>query len=291
VWMMENCINNGSGLGINCYSNHWDFMARLLLSISNMLFAGDFRHFDGSMFLRLLLRIGDYISDWFDDGPEMKRARRVIFMEVWHSFHASGEHIFEWLARLPSGHPLTTIINLIVVQVLIRMSYAKIMGNLLDFHQKVVVVSYGDDNVGSIHSSIIDRFNQITIADAMKDFGFEYTDENKSETMQPFRSIQEVSFLKRGFRYENVLRKFVAPLELDTILEIPMWTKSGSRSLTIAKDNVDCCLRELAIHPENIFNHWAPKVVEASQKFLGYTPYVTDWYTLLEESCHRIEFW
>lgn len=56
---------------------------------------------------------------------------------------------------------------------------------------------------------------------------FEYTAEDKSSNPPPVRPLQELTFLKRGFRFEPKVQRYVAPLALESILEMPYWTKKG----------------------------------------------------------------
>jgi len=60
----------------------------------------------------------------------------------------------------------------------------------------------------------------------MKNIGLTYTSEVKDATNTPaIRKLSDVTFLKRGFRYESSLDRFVAPIEMRTILELPYWRR------------------------------------------------------------------
>jgi len=290
IWVMRNCVINGMAVGVNPYSNHWDMIVKYLNSISKHKVAGDYKGYDTSMFKELLMCVLEFINTWYNDSDEMQLARYVYFMEVWSSFHASGDTLYQWLSKLPSGHPLTTIINCVVNLILFRIVYIFEVGDLHDFNDNVNVLVYGDDNILSIHNDIIHKFNQHTIATGMARLGFTYTSEDKLTTVAPSRHLHEVGFLKRGFRFEPLIHRYVAPLELDTILEIPMWTKKGCASHTITCDNVDNCLRELSLHDPEVFNLWAPKVISSAREKLDYYPVVVDRLPLLRAVVERQEF-
>jgi hypothetical protein len=106
-------------------------------------------------------------------------------------------------------------------------------------------------------------FNDFTISEKMKTFGFKFTNELKGESTAGFRNIDEVEFLKRGFAYKNNLNRWVAPLRLSVILNIPMWTKKGSQGEKITVDNLSVCFRELSLHSINKFVWWSKKIKEA----------------------------
>ncbi len=62
----------------------------------------------------------------------------------------------------------------------------------------------------------------------MDKIGFIYTNENKTDEVVEHRTIDHCSFLKRGFRYDADVKRWLAPLELDVILEMPYWTKTDA---------------------------------------------------------------
>jgi hypothetical protein len=291
IWLMENCILNGCAVGINVYSDQWDMLVRILKSMGNHNVAGDFIGHDASMFYSLLMGSLPFINEFYNDGPENAMARYIYFLEVVSSFHASGDTLYQFMSKLPSGHPLTVILNCIAVLLLFRIAFLLIVGSLAKFNELVAIVVYGDDNVLSIHHTIINTFNQHTIAKVLDTVGFQYTAEDKTSTVAATRPLSDVTFLKRGFRFEEKLHKYVAPLDLDTILEIPMWTKKGAASHTIACDNVDNALHELALHDQATFDLWAGKIVRASEERLCYYPPVVDRMSLLREVRERTEFW
>ena len=68
-----------------------------------------------------------------------------------------------------------------------------------------------------------------------------------------------VDFLKRKFRYEPLVDRYVAPLDLNVVLEEPCWTKKGTDAIEIAKTNVQTSLLAcsfvllVCLHPNNNF--------------------------------------
>jgi hypothetical protein len=121
----------------------------------------------------------------------------------------------------------------------------------------------GDDNIFSVSDSYVSLFTEEAISKFLMHLGMNFTSEDKSEAKGQLRSLFDVSFLKRGFRYEPLLDRYVAPLSLDTILETPYWTKDGSQVNTIVEDNVDNSLLELALHDPETFDTWSPQIVTA----------------------------
>jgi hypothetical protein len=62
--------------------------------------------------------------------------------------------------------------------------------------------------------------------------------------------------------------RYVAPLELDTILEMTMWVTNSSDPHTLCSSNVDRAYHELALHGESIFKEWSAILDELSNQNL-----------------------
>ena len=60
----------------------------------------------------------------------------------------------------------------------------------------------------------------------MPKIGLTYTSDIKEEVVvKPFRRLEDLSLLKRGFRYDKDLRRFVAPLSLETIAQMSYYVR------------------------------------------------------------------
>jgi hypothetical protein len=109
-------IETGLAPGINPYCDWWRVANHLLGSNRTKCFDGDFKRFDASQQPYILWAILDFINRWYDDGEENAQVRRVLWMDLVHSRHLTGigsqlKYIVQWNKSLPSGHPLTTIVN------------------------------------------------------------------------------------------------------------------------------------------------------------------------------------
>lgn len=299
--MMSRKTAWASGVGVNPFSDDWHFMAKLMLSNGNKFIAGDYSGFDKRHVMTICLMICNAINEWYDDGLVNARVRYVLFMDLVNSIHVCDDVVYGWLRSLPSGHPLTTILNTIYNIICINVVYIKLfveqgLGTLNDavksFWDNVCPVAYGDDLVASISDRVISWYNQNTITSTMCCMDQIYTDESKiiGAVVQPYKSIEEITFLKRSFRYEKSIGKWIAPLDMGTILEMLNWTKKCASSDLITKGNIDIAMRELALHPEEDFHHWGALVVRASQVFLHYTPELTRYQSLLMEAL-KLEYY
>jgi hypothetical protein len=275
AWVMKNRNANEISTGTNVFSYDWEEIVRKLQSRGKQdgktnVVAGDFENFDGSLSSQILWRMLDMINEWYNDGEENAHIRRVLWMNIVHAIHVNGRVMYQATHSQPSGCPLTAILNSIYNSIVIRIVYLicakkqenkeKIKigtyANMKNFNDWVACVSYGDDNLIAIINFILPWFNQVTIAEAFLTIGHVYTDEAKSGKIVPIRDLTEVAFLKRKFIWDELTQRHIAPLDLDVVLEIFQWTKKGLMRDDITIANVDVAMRELALHGEDLFNHW-----------------------------------
>ena len=139
-----------------------------------------------------------------------------------------------------------------------------VMGEVFTFNKNVSMISYGDDNVVNIRSTILDSFNQNTISEAYALIGMTYTDESKGKNeVIPFRTLDRVEFLKRGFILRN--GNYDAPLTLDTVLEMVNWVRGDFDHDDLCKTNLETAFEELSFHDEQVFVLWTKKMMAAAR--------------------------
>jgi len=292
------CYNNRiqipACVGINPYSQDWDLLGKSLLAVGNNIIACDIKEFDSTQRADILRWIGDFIIEYMNLSREIQFIQRGIWKEVYASRHIFGSSVFEWDGCLPSGHPLTTIINCIFSNFLYRYCWhhtvvSSGVANDSDFRSYVKIAVYGDDMVAAISSSVSDLFNQITITSTLLNVGVVCTDELKSESPPKYRKLTEVSFLKRGFRYDDELGRWLAPLSILTLDELPSWTKKGPDRLIIPITNCELLVRELTLHGREVFLEYLPRVKKLLWEFYGY-PLRETRFNVLRDEVTKMEY-
>lgn len=286
LWCHKNYLTNGFNVGNNPYSFDWHNLATKLLRFGDNhpnIGAGDYSKFDGSEKPVIHYAILDVINRWYRDGND--RAREVLWLEIVNSKHIYGSLVYEWMSSLPSGAPVTTLVNnhynhMAAIYVWYK-NHDFNVKDLYDFYKYVVYETLGDDNVFAVHPKKLDKFNEIRLSEDLVDLGMTYTNELKGESNVVMRKITEVSFLKRSFRYEKIYDRYCGPLALEVILEIPYWTKECSNPMTIVDDNVNLSLRELALHDPRVWEKWAPQIIDAYSMRCNKSPKCTSRLALL----------
>lgn len=287
--LYEGRILDASAVGINVYSREWDQIVMELRrnclegDPDDLAFgAGDYSGFDRNEKPEVHDMLLHVVNCFYDDGNDV--IRKVLWKEVYHSVHLRGDLMYQWNASLPSGHPLTTIINNMYNAVMMMCCWADANNRTKEsydnFFEHVTLVTYGDDNIFSVTPAgdFREKFNEITLSKLMRRYGMVYTNDSKEEASVKLRSIDDITFLKRSFSFNPILDRWLAPLNLDTINDIYKWTRKGPNSHTIAMDNVQTSVLEYALHGRKVFERYAlPLIKECYRVYpsttLQYTTY------------------
>uniref|UniRef100_A0AB38ZK48 Non-structural polyprotein n=1 Tax=Crocidura shantungensis ribovirus 1 TaxID=3139529 RepID=A0AB38ZK48_9VIRU len=292
VAAIETCKNEcGISVGTNPYSDYGS-IARLLLKNGNRIGAGDFSGFDASQNREMLEAATEVLIDVavkvLDADKVDVMQMRTLMESLLASYQLSHDHLVRWTHSLPSGHFLTAIVNSIFSLIVITACYDLALYKrdnqfvnvlmLSKLFRDGFVVAYGDDHLICFPLDTIGIFNELTMPDLMSFFGMEYTLESKEGVAsQPFRLLKDVTYLKRGFRHDNELHSYCAPLALDTVLETPYWNKGVADAKGQAIENLEHSLLELSLHDEGTWDTWFPKIhevlVEKLNFFTNYNDY------------------
>jgi hypothetical protein len=180
--------------------------------------------------------------------------------------------MYQWESSLPSGHPLTTIINNMYNAVLMMCCWSdannRSVSSYDSFFDNIALLTYGDDNIFSVtpEGSARHLFNEITLSTLMTRYGMVYTNDSKAKSEVELRPLSDISFLKRKFRFEPTINRWLAPLALETVSETYKWTRSGPDNVSIAVSNVQSSVLEYSLHGEDIFNRYAIPLIRESYR-------------------------
>lgn len=273
--MWRHKIDFESCVGINAFNMEWHKLAVLLQSKGKSVIAGDFANYDASLFPEVLWGAFDVVNVFFVSGGQterQKKARLALWSDVVNSIHVNGTKVYMWSQGNPSGCPITALLNCIVHSILARYVYLDCAkrsdpraADLSSYRKYVAHVNFGDDDVWNVSDEIVEWFNQQTLTEAFARIGMKYTDEMKSESVVKCRNLEDISFLKRGFRYCDILSRWVAPLALATIREMPMWRHLSTDAYIGTAEVLEEAVIELALHGKDVFQAEVPKFKRAAR--------------------------
>lgn len=263
--MYRNRLDSECAVGIRAHSREWTRLARLMQSKGDKVVAGDFSNFDGSVNFYIFHEVVNIINAWYGDGAKNALIRRCLWENIEHSRHLLGPYVYQMSHGQPSGNPATAVSNSIYNSLASRYVYGLLMadnGMAKTFNDKVAMIAYGDDNIYNIKDDVANIFHPDAITEAFATIDMTYTDEAKTGGAS-FKSLNEIGFLKRNFVWCERLKRFVAPLKLQSILEMTNWVKQSTSPKEAVTENAKCAITELYFHDEETYEEWSAKISSA----------------------------
>lgn len=122
------------------------------------------------------------------------------------------------------------------------------------FARYVNLLTYGDDNGMSV-DSCVPWFNHVSVSKFLRDCGINFTTAQKQIPTVPYSSISDLSFLKRGARYDVELGALLAPLEMSSIYK-SLHCRFENKEVTDQEYDasaIEGALLELFLHGEEVY--------------------------------------
>jgi len=261
-------------VGINVNSIEWKKIVEKLMQKGNNIVSGDFSDYGPRMWSSLTLAAGNCINLWYEtfsadlNEKEHSKIRTIMFDEIATCYHICNNLVYQVFCGIPSGHPLTVILNSMVHSILIRIAWLEIMKGtefegLDQFMKHVCLVVYGDDHLVSISNEIKELFNCQTLSTYLETYDFKYTDATKQGTVK-YTPLKEASFLKCGFKpHETRMNQWQAPIDENSIFECAQWVFQSPDLTEATIENCDQSLRLAYGHGRKFFNDWKQKLNKA----------------------------
>ena len=283
-------------VGLTAQSNEWqDLLYNYLTKGGDytQFVCGDFSGYDTQLPKALMEKAGVVILKLYKENgasnSDIEYIRGFLSSVVSPVMLWEG-HLLQFCSGQPSGQPLTVEMNSIVNSLLVRMAFYTIMNREYpeiknpDFRQWVRLAVYGDDNAMGVDSRI-PKFNHTSIQAVFASWGIKYTMADKGADSVPYQTIDEVSFLKRSFRYHPQLNSIVAPIEKESLCKkMYWWTKSKNTPLTFPEQfqaNFESQSRESYLHGEEYYEEFIKKCerIRAASE-LGDPRFILPWNTI-----------
>lgn len=259
-------IENESGVGMNVFSEDALYLHMHLTRHGPYCIDGDYSEFDGRQPFEYHLLFAKLANHFYatspDHHPDHDLARIQLIKDVCCPYIIIDNEVYALTGVNTSGNALTTHLNNFVNQMAVRYCY-----NLLaefqprppgPYHENVSLICYGDDNVLNISPDVISWFNQLTITEAMAEQNFIYTSANKEDALVPYRTLDQITFLKR--RFTRVQDRIHLALDPKVIKEMVFWVRapeSPKHNYQLTLDNCDTALLESTLHGEEFYDDFA----------------------------------
>nr|ULG00066.1 MAG: hypothetical protein 1 [Locarnavirus sp.] len=220
--VMENQTIFEAAPGCVAQSLEWEAYREYLTKFGlDRIVAGDYGKFDKRMVAKMIMAAFEVIirvlksAGW--DDEEIKVVWGIA-IDTAYPFTVIDGDLVEFFGSNPSGHPLTVIINSIVNALYMRYCYILLNPEheCKSFKSLVDLLTYGDDNAMGV-SPYAEWFNHTAIQSELAKIGVEYTMADKKSLSVPFINIKDVSFLKRGWRWDDDVDAWLCPLDEKSI--------------------------------------------------------------------------
>lgn len=257
---MRKRLKHGGLVGVNVYSHEWSVVSHDLRSMNkeSMAASGDYKAYDKSQHPYILKNIMMSIARRLPHYAEMRALFEGVAIDTAEALHLGGDSYKSWviykiIGSLPSGHPLTSIINSIYNLVVFRMCWCDKYGDLAvtTFRDKVRCYVYGDDNIFAPSDECLD-FNLETMAKFCPKIGMVYTSEDKTGDLYKLKPVGSCGFLKRKFSLDPDGYVY-APLEFHSIGDMLNWRKKKTTDEEHLEQVSVAMIRELAAYDFGVF--------------------------------------
>lgn len=223
-----------AGPGTVCQSTEWGKIKTYLVAFGEeQIVAGDFGWYDKCMVALFILVVFEIIAAIHRRAGFSKEecdAIMAIGEDTAFSWCNFDGDLIEFFGTNPSGHALTVIVNSMVNSLYMRYCFCILnpAREVRSFKQNVHLFTYGDDNVQGVSKSC-PWYNHTAIQAVLATIGVEYTMADKTSESVPYIHIDNVSFLKRFWRWDADVGAYLAPIEEASIKRsLTVWLPSDT---------------------------------------------------------------
>jgi hypothetical protein len=254
-----------TAIGANMHGEIAHTMRTKIWSLSNNFFGGDYGGYDTSMPVDIGYQCNDIICKFLKargyNEFAMKIVKGILSDNLFPILMVDGAFI-QVPGFQPSGKYATAEDNSLRGLYLLFYAFCIMCTDIglgdpfntttdfqpLDFFRLTYILIYGDDNIGSIADCLKDHFNNLTYKKFCEEvYGMDFTLPLKGEISEKFLHEDEVSFLKRTFRFHKGLQRYVACLDKESMVKSLTWNlPSSDVSLDVQTiETMTSVLREL----------------------------------------------
>nr|QED21508.1 polyprotein [Watson virus] len=256
-----NRIKTEHAVGIDIYSRETHKMVEYMLEYGNNMICGDYSKFGDQLYAICIHKVFKIILNWYIkygviDVEEYTAVMKIFSYEVSNAIHLVLDLLYQCVGGMPSGNPITVIINSMVNSLYIRIAWISIMVNqslydylsLTVFDENVRMITYGDDLWISVKDDFRELFNTLTLMDHFAKYNIKFTNALKDGNMIKYAPLTDssVTFLKCTFRKHDYNGLWVANMEKRVIEETCNWCWNTNRDVRESSLTACSAMLELA---------------------------------------------
>nr|UNY42031.1 MAG: polyprotein [Picornavirales sp.] len=282
--------------GMQCHSDEWEIMFQYLTEHgTEKIIAGDYAGYDtndDTLSIIFAFKILIWIAREAKVPDSMLNMMECIMEDTTYNVVEYWGVIIQLIGCLPSGFPLTLLINCLKNSIYMRCAYIKLSPNndCTDFKKHIKLMTMGDDNICGV-SDEAQFFNHTSISLVFSNVGIKYTMDDKEAESIPYISIYDASFVKRKWYFNEDLGVHCCPIAEESIKKSLFWRMQSKH---VAPEKHACivigdALREYSYYGQTIFEkkkqYFESAVREAGygmylekNTFMSYQEHLNRWY-------------
>lgn len=259
--LQMNPLASECAVGINCHGPEWEEMHQHVLKFGkDRIIGGDYGSYDQKIPSQLLIAalriLIDLASECKYTQEDINIMRAMVGDIVFSVIAFDGALIGLTRGAHISGNSLTVVLNGIVGSLGMRCFYYTVHNSPPPFRERVSVITYGDDNIGSTHPEE-DKFTIKSLSQFLGKYGQIYTMPDKNSELTDYLDYEDFEFLKRKSVYSPEIGQHVGALiEKSIFKSLHMHLYPQGHPLSeeeCSALNIDGALREWFNHGSEVY--------------------------------------
>lgn len=147
-----------------------------------------------------------------------------------------------------------------------------------DLDNLIKIKVSGDDFFNVMGKALKKWYRFPLLVRTMAEIGITYTSPKKDDSVYDFQSLEDLTFLKRSFRFEDGL--VYAPMKKEDILEILNWSVDRGEPRELLNMTAECVIREFFHHGKEEFINYRDQINDELKRVGAKTvqlPYLELW--------------
>nr|QKK82957.1 hypothetical protein [Pittosporum tobira picorna-like virus] len=257
-------------IGVDADSIQWTRLVMELTSKGPAVIAGDYKNFGPALMEQVAMEAFRCIIRWYQHyaKDDFSQYRWILAQEILGALHLCQNLIYSVGCGIPSGSPITDILNSMVNMLYIRVAWKNLTQQpFTEYYLNVKTLTYGDDVSINVSDKYKEIFNTVTLNSFFGKHKIVFTDESKTGEIIPYRKLFDTTFLKRGFKqHPDFQGYYLAPLDKISVEGASNWVNRKHDLNEATMVNIDASSRLAFGHGRDYFNKVRKTLLEAAAK-------------------------
>lgn len=248
-------------VGVNAESREWEQLHDFMTKYDNLV-GGDYSKYDQKIPSQLILasfRMLITLASYCDYSEEDLLVMQTLAADVAYAYVMFNGDLVQFISGTHiSGNSLTVILNGLVGVLNLRCAFFHHNPTKKRYRDHCAIMTYGDDNAGSISSDV--EFGIKTISEFLAKYGQKYTMPDKESELVQFINAEQFEFLKRKTKYIPQIGCHVGALCEESMTK-DLYMRIPSKNCELSEDmmnamNIDGVIRDAFFHGKETYEKY-----------------------------------